>query len=74
VTLCQGRDANLLRLAPEFAAVIDFEARLILPLMHHLVKQGLDSLAPSVASDVTAADDNLRLTVRLSAKSVVAES
>ena len=39
--------------------MIDREPILVLPLVHHLVNQRLDRLAPPVSSNVTAADCNL---------------
>jgi len=40
--------------------MIDRPAALVLPLVHHLVDQGRECLGPSVATEVTAADDDLR--------------
>jgi hypothetical protein len=40
--------------------MIDRELVIVLPLMHHLVNQRLDRLAPPVSSNVAAADYNFR--------------
>ena len=53
--------------------MIDCETTLILPLVHHLVQQRVHCFFPSVAADVTTADDDLRLASLLSAPGVVAE-
>jgi hypothetical protein len=43
-----GKDADLPRLAPESRAVIHRDTGLRLPLMHHLVQQGVLHLGPGV--------------------------
>ena len=48
-------------LARNSTAVIDLEPLLILPLMHHLMQQGVERLVPPVTPDVPAADHDLRL-------------
>ena len=47
------------RLAPESRTVVHRETGLRLPLMHHLVQQGVLHLGPGVAGDVATADGDL---------------
>src|SRR5687768_16988097 len=49
------------------------QATLVLPLMHHLVEQRLDCLAPAMSPYVTAADRDLRALARWIAVSVMSE-
>src|SRR5215813_13153139 len=53
------RDADLARLGPEASSVVDRPARLVLPLMDHLVEQCVEHLLPAVPPEVTPADGNL---------------
>ena len=48
-------------------------ARLILPLVYHLVQQRRDCLVPTVIPYVPSADDNLGAEFRLTAKRVMAQ-
>jgi hypothetical protein len=51
--------------------MIDGQAILVLPLMHHFVKERLDCLAPPVTPNVAPADSDLRSLARRVAMSVV---
>src|SRR5687768_1861842 len=73
LTTRPGNDSDRARLAPEIATVIDGEAALVLPLVHHLVQQRVHSLVPTVATDVPPADHDLGTAALLAAKYVVAE-
>src|SRR6185503_10551279 len=58
-TTREGRDSDGTRLGSERGTVIDGEAALILPLVHHLVQQRLERLRPAVASQMPPADGDL---------------
>src|SRR6266542_6802137 len=49
-------DPDRARLVAERAAVIELEALLILPLMHHLVEERVRRFLPAVAPDMPPAD------------------
>lgn len=53
--------------------MIDLQALFVLPLMHHLVQQGVSSLVPSVAPDMPPTDNDFRGVATLTAPRVVAE-
>jgi hypothetical protein len=53
------KDADLSRLAPEGGTVVHREAGLRLPLVHHLMQQGVLHLGPGVAGDVATTDGDL---------------
>src|SRR6267378_1619388 len=48
------------RLGPEAGPVIDDEPLLVLPLVHHLVKQCMQGFVPSIAPDVSPAQHDFR--------------
>src|SRR5205807_1988983 len=59
------RDADLARLGAELRPVIDGMAALVLPLVHHLVQQGVPGFLPPVPADVPPAERDLgRLPMR----------
>jgi len=51
--------------------MVDGQPALVLPLMHHLVQQRLDGLAPTMSSDVTATYRDLGALAQWIAVSVV---
>ena len=54
--------------------MIHGSARLVLPLVNHLVKESVNRLVPSMLSDMPAADHDLLTVTRLSSKCVMAEA
>ena len=70
----ERRNSNCARFPSKLPAVIDLQASLILPLMHHLMQQSMDRFIPPIAADVSAADHDLRLMPCLSAPGVVTKS
>src|SRR5688500_15450158 len=73
LSTCTRDDSYGARLAPEVATVIDGEPALVLPLVHHLVKQGVHGLVPSITTDVPPADYDLGPAALLAAEDVVAQ-
>jgi len=59
LTARAGGNAYRPRLAPEFAAVIRLLTRLVLPLVNHLVEQGVYRFVPPISPDVSPAYDDL---------------
>ena len=57
--LAPGQHTHLPRLAPELDPVIHRSTGLRLPLVHHLVQQGVLHFLPQVAGDVAPADRDL---------------
>ena len=53
--------------------MIDLHSSLVLPLMYHLMQQGMNRFVPSIAPNMPSTDDDLRLMPRLSAPRVVTE-
>src|SRR5687768_7810986 len=57
----RGRlDSHLASLSPKLPSVVDRHAVLALPLVHHLVQQGVQRLFPAMSPDVSATDGDLR--------------
>src|SRR5205085_342507 len=59
-------------LGPQRCPMVYDEPLLVLPLVHHLVQQGVQRFLPAVAPDMAAADYDLRLTT-LGCRTVVSE-
>ena len=68
-----GTDSDLPGHRAELLAMVHSQSAFILPLMHHLMYQRFNGLAPSVPPDMTSTDDNLRPVARRVAMSVVSE-
>ena len=52
-------NADIARLRAKACAVVDRASRFVLPLMDHLVKEGMQSLVPAVASQMAPTDRDL---------------
>jgi hypothetical protein len=57
--LCGRVDADVARFRPEPRPVVDRQPGLILPLVNHLVDEGVDDLLPPVPTNVTPTDRDL---------------
>src|SRR5438067_2915542 len=73
-TTREGGNTDRARLGAECRSVIDGESALVLPLMHHLVQQGVQRFVPAMASQVAPADRDLRRLARARGSGVVTES
>jgi hypothetical protein len=56
-----GTDPNFARFAAKVPAVIQWQSILVLPLMYHLVHQGMQHIIPRIATDVSTRNRDLRL-------------
>jgi hypothetical protein len=63
LSLRGGHNSHFSRFGPEAGTMVNPKPRLRLPLMHHLVQEGVLHLGPIVSQDMPPADSNfLRLT------------
>src|SRR5690606_9415733 len=69
-----GGDSDVPRLLPECAAMVDRVPVLVLPLVNHLVQQGVQRLVPAMPLDVRVADGDLRTLPPRKRGGVVAEA
>ena len=69
-----GRDPHRAGAGAEGRTVVDDVSMLILPLMHHFVKQRVERFGPSMATDVASANDDLGAVVGAARDAVVTEA
>ena len=56
---CCSFDPDFAGLGAKYPAVIDFLAVLVLPLVNHLMEEGVEDLFPAVAAKVAPTDRDL---------------